>query len=442
MRNVVVLLVLGGLVHAVQSFRPHTGEGSDVAGIALGFGLLLLGAFYAGRLLSTVRLPKIVAYLITGIVVGPHGIGLVTEPTVHDLGLVNGVAVCLIALTAGSELDFRRFRSLFGVIRSLTLFAVLGTCVSLTLVCIALRPLLPFLAPYPLPALVAVCAMLGITLSAQSPAVVMALLSETRADGALSKTMLGTVVVADLVIIVLFGVASAVAQAAMGGSVDAGNAVGAIAWELFGSLAIGAIVGGLLALYLRLLERGVALFVLLVCVVVAEVGRRVHLDPLIVMLSAGLVVQNGTKRGAAQLLHEIERASLPLYLLFFAVAGASMHTDLIPVLGVPATIIVLARASSFWLGAKLATRGADVVPVVKRWAFAGLLPQAGLALALALLVRRALGPTGEPASALILAVIAMNEMIMPIVARRALDSSGEAGVRPEASIADADVPAH
>jgi Kef-type K+ transport system membrane component KefB len=383
--------------------------------------------------LSRFGLPKIVAYLITGVIVGLDVLDLVSAATVADLGLVNGVAVCLIALTAGCELNFARFRPLFGVIRSLTIFAVLGSVVALTLLLFAMTPMLDFLAPWPLPARIAICAMLGITLSAQSPAVVMALLSETRADGPLARTMLGTVVVADLVVIVLFGVASAIGQATMGGPVDAGGTVAAIAWELFGSIAVGAIVGGLLALALRLLPRGLALFVLLVCVVVAEVGRRVHLDPLIVMLSAGLVVGNATENGASVLLHEIERASLPVYLLFFAVAGASMHIELLAVLWLPAAILVAGRAASFWLGARIATARTDAAPAVRRWAFAGLLPQAGLALALALLVGRALGETGEAASALVLSVIAINELVMPIVVRRALESAGETSAEPHAA---------
>ena len=127
----------------------------------------------------------------------------------------------------------------------------------------------------------------------------------------------------------------------------------------------------------------------------------------------------------------MSRTSLPVYLVFFALAGASMHLHLLATLWLPATLVVVARAGSFWVGARLGTAGGGVEPAVRRWAFAGLLPQAGLALALAMLVERALGEVGPAASALVLAVIAMNELLMPIVVRRALESAGETGRRHE-----------
>lgn len=431
MRNVLIVLVLGALVHAVRAFRPHSGELSGVAGTALAFGFFLLAAFYAGRVFSSLRLPKIVAYVVTGMVAGPHVLELITEPMVRGLGLVSGVAVCLIALTAGGELNLRRIRPLLRTIASLSFFAVLGTCIALTALVWAMRPMLPFLDDLHGTHLIAMCAMLGVALSAQSPAVVMALFSEMRADGPVSRTILGTVVIADLVVIVLFGVTSSLVQSSSGAAPSAGSTALGIAWELGGSMIAGVIVGALLALYIRFAKIHIALFVLLLCVVVAEVGRRIHLDPLIVMLAAGLFLENATRGGAAKLVHDIESASLPVYLVFFAVAGAGIHLDVLGVLGIPAAIIVIARAASFWLGSRIAGATARAEPLVRRWAFAGLLPQAGLALALALLIARTVPGIGEEASALILAVIAVNELLMPVVLRRALVASGEAGQRAE-----------
>ena len=429
MRAAVILVVLAALLHATRSFRPHSGEASDVAGVALAFGFLLLAAFHAGSLFARVRLPKIVAYLVTGIVTGPHLMNLVSEPMIRELELVNGVAVCLIALTAGGELDLERFRPLLGTIRALTVWAVAGTCVLLAAALFAGRSFLPFLADLEVGPALAVCAMLGVALSAQSPAVVMAMLSETRADGPVSRTILGTVVVADLVVILLFGIASAVAQAATGAGADpVGTALG-LAWELPGSILAGALVAGVLALYLRYAARAGALFVLLLCLVVSEVGRRIHLDPLVVMLSAGVIVQNAPRVDAHALVHAIESASLPVYLVFFALAGATLHLDLLVELGIPAVILVLVRAAGFRGGALLATREVD--PMIRKHAWVGLLPQAGLALALALIVRRTFPEIGDPASALVLAVIAINELVMPLVLRHALLAAGEADGRDE-----------
>ncbi len=435
MRHIAILLLLGWLVHAVTSFRPHSGEASDFAGVALAFGALMLAALFLGRIASKVRLPKIVAYILAGVAAGPHALGLISESTVSKLGLVNGIAVCLIALTAGSELNLRRMRPLLGVIARLTGFAVLGTWVLISAVLFAASSLLSsFLGFYDGAALVAVCATIGVAITAQSPAVVMALLAETRAAGPVSSVMLGVVVIADLVVIVIFGVASAIVQLQLGGESDAGRAILGIGWELLGSMGVGLLVGAILWLHQRFVKRDAALFVLLTCAMVSEVGRRVHLDPLIVMLTAGLLLENATKEGAHALVQDLAPASLPVYLVFFALAGAGLHVDALSTLGLPALAFAVVRGVSFWAGARVATRGAE--ENIRRWAFAGLLPQAGLALALALLVKRMLPQGGEEAATFVFTIIAINELTMPLVLRHALVAVGEVGKRAELGAAD------
>ena len=64
------------------------------------------------------------------------------------------------------------------------------------------------------------------------------------------------------------------------------------------------------------------MFALMICVVVAEIGTRVHLDPLIVMLAAGVWLENFSRADASKLLHGFESAQLPVFLVFFALAGS------------------------------------------------------------------------------------------------------------------------
>jgi Kef-type K+ transport system membrane component KefB len=431
-RYVLTLIAIGALLHAARSFVPGVAD-HGIGGAALAFGFLLLAAYFAGKLFAIIRLPKLVGYIVAGIVAGPHVLDLVTEQMTVRLGLVNGVAVCLIALTAGGELSFKSFRPLLATIGRLTLWSVVwpGLVVGATL--FAVSSFL-FLGDLPVGARIAVCALLGVTLCAKSPAVVMALLTETRADGPLSRTILGTVVIADLSVIVLFGVLSAFVHATVGGSADAAGTALGIAWTMFGSMAAGAVVGGLLAVYLRKVKEGVPLFVLLVCVVVAEVAGRLRLDPLIVMLAAGVAVENMTEPEASKLVHELEAASLPVFLVFFAATGTTIHIDLLAEYGPIAGVVVAVRAASFWVGTRVATRRPGVDPVVRKWVFAGLLPQAGLAIALSLLIKHGFPSFGEDASAFVLGVIALNELLMPIVLRHALLASGEAGKRAEVEL--------
>jgi Kef-type K+ transport system membrane component KefB len=422
-----VMLFLGGLMHAARSFLPPDADGHAISGTALSFGFLLLLAFFAGKTLAVLRLPRLTGYILAGIVTGPSALALVSRDMVRALGPIQGVAICLIALAAGGELNFAKMRPLLRTVRSMMLWAVVGSALACTLALMLLAPWLPFFAELSFGQSFAIAALLGVSLAAMSPAVVMALLSEMRADGPLSRTMLGAVVVADLVVILLFAVVASIAQATLGGSVSIAEAALHVAWEVLGSAVAGVAIGVILAIFLRKVREGVALFVLLVCVVVSEVGSRLALDPLIVALTAGLFMENVAEVETTELIRQIEAASLPVYVVFFAVAGAALRLDVLLTVLAPAVVLVLVRSTAIGIGSRVAAVRTGADPAIRRWAFAGMLPQAGLALALPLLYPKILGDRSESSAALVLGIVGINQVLMPVLLRLALLRAGEAG---------------
>ena len=423
--RIVLLVILGGLMQAARDFTPPDGIGSKPAATALAVGFLLLTGFLTGAIFKRVGLPKLTGYLAAGIVAGPQVLSLVSYEMLGNLQIFNGVAIALIALTAGSEMHFKTLRPLFASIIWITVFAVLGTTVVLGVTAYLMRDLLPFLAPLGELQTIAICAVLGVTMVAQSPAVVVALRDETDADGPMIRTVLSVVVLADLVVILLFAVASTLAKSTFGQSTDALETAGALAWEILGSGAVGVVVGLLISLYLKYLKGG-ALFILAVAFLVAEIGRRVHFDPLLVALAAGMFIRNAT-HVADRLHHEIESGSFPVYVAFFAVTGAGIHLDALLLVGLPAAIFVAVRASGLFAGNRVAARFSRAPEVVRRYGGIGLMPQAGLALALAILFNRSFPDLGADASALVFGIVALNEMLAPVAFRWALVRSGEAG---------------
>lgn len=420
------LLALAGLMRAATSFAPGTAQHG---GAELGFGFLLLTAYFSGKIFSQLGLPKLTGYIAAGIVVGPKVLGLVDADLTAQLKLVGGIATAIIALQAGAELNLQVVRPLFRVVRRISLFAVLGTMLTLTATLLAIRPLVPFLDAMPLHHAAAVAASLGVALSAQSPAVVIALINELGSEGVLTRTILTLVVVADLAVIISYGAASSVASAVIGGGVDVAAAIGGIAWEVAGSIGVGAFIGFVLGQFLLRVAQGIGLFAVMVCFIVAEVGHAVALDPLIIALTAGIFVENVSRADAKKLLHGFESASLPVYLVFFALAGSHLDLAALLRLAAPVSIVVAVRATSFFVGCRIATATDGVEPVVRKLAWLGLVPQAGLALALAELVRRTFPGFGEAAFALVVGVVATNELIAPVILRAAILRSGEAGRR-------------
>jgi Kef-type K+ transport system membrane component KefB len=421
-----LVLILAGLMHAARSFSPDVSIGGGAAGTALAGGYLLLSAFLLGSVFKSLRLPRLTGYLVTGILAGPHVMNLVSDSMISNLQIFNGVATALIALTAGVELDLKTMRPLFRSISWLSLLAICGTLILISISAFLLQGRLPFFQHLPTTHIAVMSLVLGVTMVAQSPAVVVALQSEMASDGPLTRTVLGVVVISDLLVIILFAVFSSLAKSMLGSNTDALHTAGALAWELVGSIAIGVCIGLIIAIYLRYVKGRSSLFVLAATFLLAEVGQRIDLDPLLLALAAGVFIRNVTRHGE-RLQEEIEVSSLPVYVIFFAVTGATIRIHELLVVGIPALVLVLVRATGFICLGRVATTLAEAPLPVRKYIGFGLMPQAGLALALALLFVKTFPVIGAGASALVFGGVAINEMLAPVFYRFALVASGEAG---------------
>jgi len=418
-----LLLAVTGLMQAARSFSSVGGASAT----ELAFGFLLLAAYFTARLVSQLRLPKLTGYLLAGVLAGPFVLDLVTTEMAGSLRVVNGVATCILGLTAGSELNLKRVRPVARTLRWVTLLSVLGAMVVLAGVLFLIRPLLPLFADLTTTQSIAVCALIGVAISPQSPAVVMALLSETKADGPLSQFMLASVVVSDLVAVLFYSIAAAGAGMVIGGGVDMIDTALSVAWELLGSVLFGVLIGVVIGAFLNNVKQGASLFSLLICVVVAEIGARVHLDPLIVMLAAGIWLENFSRADASGLLHGFESAQLPVFLVWFALAGTKLDLGQLTQTIIPVLILASVRAGWYFVGTNLACRTTNAPPVVRSYAWIGLVPQAGLSLALIVVIQKTFPSFGPAAAVLLLSVLAVNQIVSPVALRAVLIKSGEAG---------------
>lgn len=419
-----LLIAVGGMMQAARSFTTDT----TLAGTELAFGFLLLASYFTAKIVNRFGLPKLTGYIMAGVISGPFVLELVTKDMSISLKVVSSTATALLALEAGLELKLKKIKPILKTLRSMILFAVVGAQLAIAGALFLLRPLLPgIFGSMDTTQAVVVCLAIGVSLSAQSPAVVMAMLSETRAEGPLSSIMLASVVVADLTVITLFSVVLAITGAVIGGQIDVvGTALGVL-WELLGSLVFGLLIGALVGQFMLSVKHGAAMFLVMICVIVAEIGARIHLDPLIVMLSCGIWLRNWSRADASEVVRSFQAAQLPVFLVFFALAGTKLDINALWSYLLPVAIIAVVRASTFFLGARLACKLTGADEVVTRYAWFGLVPQAGLALALALVLKNTFPSFGEGASVILFGVVGLNECVAPIVLRLMLMRSGEAG---------------
>jgi len=418
-----ILLAVGGLMQAARTFTTDVSLG----GTELAFGYMLLTAYFTARVVGRFSLPKLTGYIIAGVVSGPFVLDLVSRDMATSLRVVSGVATCILGLGAGAELDLKAIRPMMRTIRASTFYAVIGAMVVLSGTVFLLRPLIPLFKDLPLAQALAISVLIGVALSAQSPAVVMALLSEMKADGPLSKFSLASVVVSDLVVILFYSIAASVTGAVIGGTIDVVETALSVGWELIGSMAFGVVIGILIGQFLLSVKNGASLFALMVCVVVAEIGSRVHLDPLVVMMAAGIWLRNFSRADASALLHGFESAELPVFLVFFALAGTKLNLGQMWATIVPVLILATARGTWMWFGNRVACVRTHADPNIAKYGWMGLVPQAGLSLALITVIQSKFPGFGVPAGVLLLSIVGVNQIAAPIMFRVALIRSGEAG---------------
>ncbi len=428
-RSLLMLGVVAALMASARSFMP-VGDAGE-AGVALGFGFVLIAAMQTGEIFAAMRLPRLTGYLVCGMLFGPAVTGLLTPSMVSGLRLVNGVAVGLIALTAGSELNFKQLRPRLRSVTLISAVALPATLLSTMVVLALINP--PFFVGLSTGQRWMAACSIGVLFASLSPAIVLAMLSENAAAGPVSEVALGVVVLADIVIIVLFAVVHALAA---GMFVTAGADVGhqmspvvQLSIEIFGSMGIGVLVGLAIAAWYRFVRGHMALFILAVCVVSAEVGTRLHLDPLIINLTAGLLLENFLGLRGAIIARLLEPAALPIFAVFFALAGAKLSLVDLRAMWALALGFALLRAGALVSGGRLGAHLAGAEPRVKHWMPLVLVPQAGVSVGLAELLARHFPSWGVGANVLVMGVVTINQFLGPVLLRLALVKSDEVGKR-------------
>lgn len=422
MRRALILVLLLGGVRLVLPLG--TGAKAPYALLTLGF--LMLAAYTVAEIASTLKLPRVVGYLIAGILFGPALANIVTVEASSTLAPVTSLAISLIAFLAGAELRWSEVRGRLGAIGKILFAELTLTLVLLFGLLLALRPFLPF-AGAGWNETVIFSLLFASMAIVHSPAVTLAILSETGARGPVARVVLGTVLLSDVVVVLMFSATLSLAQAlAPPAGFGAAITAGAVAWELLGAVLVGAALGAAVSLYLRFVHKELFLFALLVTFLGAEVARMLHVEVLLTLLTAGFVMENvSRKESGLALRHAMERAAAPVFVVFFALAGASMHLDEFLTLWPLVIPIVLVRAAGIRLGSALGGRWAGLPRQESRNVWTGLVSQAGVAIGLATVVAEVYPERGAALRSIFLAVIAVNELIGPILFKRGLANAGE-----------------
>ncbi len=436
--RLLTLAVISLLAGFLRVLGPMPGAASGT--MLLGF--LLLSAFVSGDLAHELRLPRITGYLVIGILFGPHILQLLPRQTVTDFRLINDIALSVIALQAGGELRMRRMRERLGKIGTITVFQIVITMSAVAAAVYLGRGLFPFLVTEEARVVWAIALIFGLVAVANSPATTIAVITELRARGPLTDTVLGVSVVKDVLILLMIAALIPAADVLVDPLKGFDfQQLGEISLAIAISLAVGATVGALMLYYLEKVNRQPILFVLGVAFAIVELSRLLgyHSELFIITsMAAGFVVQNFSVQGPA-FVEALEANTLPLYALFFAVAGADLDLAIMPEVWKVGALIILVRFGAIYVSTYFGAAVAGDLPIIRRNGWLGFLPQAGVTLGLAHIVRDRFDVWGAEVAAIIIAMIAVNQLIGPPLFRFALVRGGEARLKPSAARTEGEV---
>lgn len=395
--------------------------------------ILMVLALFVVLLAKKYRVPIVVGYVFLGILLSVDIIRwlpfLSPEQkswylfTINSFEYIANVALGFIAFTIGSELSVRVFKRLGKSITFVALLEAVGAFLVVTLAVLAIgKPL--YLA-----------LILGAIASATAPAATVMVLREYKAEGVLTSMIMAVVGIDDALALIIFSIVEPMAlnQYYGGGDIAVLQMLKDPFIEIFGSLAIGLLLGFVAQYFITQFEEQTKKILALVATVVggSAIAILLHLSPLITNMAVGFAFRNFARKNLG-IGEYMETLTTPLYALFFILAGMEIRLSSITSLSflLVAFVYLGARIVGKVAGASLGAYLGQAPDVVKKYIGFGLLPQSGVAIALAYTVQKDFvdAPTvGLLVFNVLLFTAAMTEVYGPLATKYAIFKTGEAG---------------
>jgi len=397
--------------------------------IALGF--ILIFAFLFGKQINRLRLPQITGFILAGILCGPYLLKFLNVSEVKDLQLLDGLALSLIALTAGGEMTLKKLRGSWKIIVSIVFFQTLIIISGFLLFGWLGKNLFSIFSGLNIAQVMAISLLLGTLATATSPATTIAVITETQSKGKFTDLIISSAVVKDFFVIILFAFSLSISKFFILPSQAFDFAFLAhILKEIGISFGTGIAVGAGIVLYLRFIKKDVPIFILGIAFFTFQISMNYGYHPLLICLVAGFCVENFSSQGE-RLIHAIERISLPIYVVFFAISGASLNIGALRQSWILALICVTWRAVLKYAGTLLAVITVKEEKKIGRYAWAGFISQAGVTLGMVIIIEKTFPGWGDELRALVLAIIALNQIIGPVLLQKLFIKVGETGKKKE-----------
>ena len=409
---------------------------SQTASIFLSLSVALLAGLLLSRLAKKVQLPAVTAYLVAGVLIGPFvlgrigipGIGITGEQ-IEGFGLISDLALGFIAFSMGSEFRISQLKRIGKQATFVGVFQALFTTVIVDAALIILHLIIP--DKFSLQSAI----VLGAVATATAPAATLMVVKQYKAKGPVTDILLPVVALDDAVGLVVFAVSFGIARSLGTGTVNVTSVILEPVLEVILSLFLGFVMGLLFTLcekYFHSRSKRMAVSVTFVMMTVAissmnfEIGSvHIGFSSLLACMMLGTVFCNICEV-SEELIERADRWTTPVLILFFVISGAelelSVFADIMVVL--IGAVYIISRSLGKYFGAGISARLSKCNPNVVKYLGITLLPQAGVALGMAIKAIE-LGPEGAIVRNITLFAVLVYEIIGPLLTKVALTKAGD-----------------
>jgi len=400
----------------------------------------LIGGLLLSRLTKLIHLPAVTAYLVAGLLLGPFvlgrlgvsGLGFGSLEQVETMSIITQTALGFIAFTIGNEFRVSQLKAMGSRAIIIGILQAVITTVLVDIILIILHLCFPHIISVP-------CAItLGAIASATAPAATLMVVRQYKADGPLTRLLMLVVAIDDAVGLVLFSVSFGIATALSSGAVSVLAVAVEPVMEIILSLALGSLLGWLLDRVERFFHSRSKRMTISVAFVLLAVGlSRVKFtigglhcgfSLLLVCMMTGTIFCNICST-SEELMERVEGWVTPLHVLFFVISGAELDLNVLvqPVTLLVGVIYIIARSAGKYYGAAVSCKLTHQTKPITDNLGITLLPQAGVALGMALTAASL--PDGALTRNVVLFAVLIYELVGPALTKRSLLAVGE--IKPE-----------
>ena len=408
--------------------------------ILVSIAFALVAGLLMSRAAKPLNLPAVTAYLVAGLIIGPFcigrldiaGLGFNSLEQVGAMDIISQTALGFIAFAIGNEFRLKDLKTMGRAAITVGILQAVITTVLVDCALIALHFMLPSVIS------LSSAITLGAIAAAIAPAATLMVVRQYKAEGPLTKLLLMVVAIDDAVGLVLFSVSFGIASALETGTISAVSVILEPVIEIGASAVLGALAGyalHFLEKYFHSRSKRLSLAVAFVLLTVGFSqkkfnigGVHVGFSLLLVCMVTGTIFCNICET-SEELMARIERWTAPLNMLFFILSGAELNLTVLanPMVILIGVVYIIFRSVGKIGGAYASCRMEKTTPVIQKYLGITLLPQAGVALGMALTAANL--SDGQMVRSVVLFSVLVYELVGPTLTKWSLFKAGE--IKPE-----------